>query len=223
MEIGPGGTGRSAVRAVGIPQEKVAIMPNLDLANQMIDECNVKFCNGSGNQSNHALDFGLDGRVQQMNSYRPRLLGMVPTGMITAHERAYSFGRALAHMPDVTVGNCGERSYWVYYRLCQLGIADVTVLTGAANNSINHDFVVIGANNVASGAYSQAVAPAWGGADIVICEPWFQSGSVSYARGIAYPLAAWPTWMPKIIAVTLKGKPHEHTLNRTNFHLIRNS
>jgi hypothetical protein len=199
-------------------------MPNLDLANQVIDECNVKFCNGSGNQLNHPWDLGQDGRNQQLRSYRPKLLGMVadPGLGLTAHQRAHSFGKALAYMDGATVGNCGERSYWVYYRLCEMGVADVTVLTGTGA-SINHDFVVIGANNVASGAYSQNAAPVWGGADIVICDPWFQSGTVSYACGIAYPLAAWPTWMPKIIAVTLKGLGHELTLNRANFPLIRNS
>lgn len=193
-------------------------MPNLDLANQMIDACNVKFCNGSGNQMNHPWDMSKSTRQSQMDAYRPKLRGMISQSP-NVQDRAYHTGKALAHMPEVTVGNCGERSYWVYYKLRELNVPNVTVLSGLAVNSINHDFVVIGATNVATGVYSQDTAPVWLGADIVICDPWFQSGTVSYSCGLAYALAAWPTWMPKIVAVTLKGRPNENTLVRTAFTL----
>jgi hypothetical protein len=197
-------------------------MPNLELANQLIDECNVKFCNGSANQLNHPLDDAKSTRQSQMDAYRPRLRGMLSNAP-TAQDRAFHTGKALDHMPEVTIGNCGERSYWVYYKLRERNVPNVSVLSGLAGNSINHDFVVIGATNVATGVYSQDTAPVWLGNDIVICDPWFQAGWVLYSCGIAYPVDAWPTWMPKIVAVTLAGRPNEHTLVRTAFTLTLSS
>jgi hypothetical protein len=199
-------------------------MSNLELANRMIALCNAKFCDGTGNLQTHPWDKGWQLRDQQIRAYRPGLTAAVagnlgPRDGLEA--RAFLTGQALDQMPGVRAGNCGERSFWIYYQLRREAVQNVVVLTGDGTTSINHDFVVIGATNVASGVYSQRIAPTWQGHDIVICEPWHQR-RLSFDNGVAYPLAAWPEWMPDIIEKTLKNMPQEKTLDRNAFHLLRN-
>jgi hypothetical protein len=199
-------------------------MPNLEIAEAIINECNVKFCDGTGNLKNHPWDQdGIVSRSQQLSAYRQQLNAAVPvqlTPHYTAQQRSLLTGQQLDNMPQAKVGNCGERSYWVYYKLTQRNVPNVVILSGNPATSINHDFVVIGATNVQSGYFSQSVAPAWAGHDIVICEPWHQAG-VLYDFGVAYPLASWTKWIPKIISITLEGRQQKDTLDRNHFFLNR--
>jgi hypothetical protein len=205
-------------------------MPNLEIANAAIADCNVKFGHGTGNLKNGPFELEEDVLVRnrQLTAYRVDLNKTVPattTEQYTVTQRAFDTGKALDNMPEAKVGNCAERCYWIYYKLTMKGIPNVTVLSGHGTESINHDFIAIGATGIKDGHfYSQDRAPShWQGSDVVICDPWFQAGTFSYAFGIAYPLAQWSTWIPKIIDKSLSGRPQEKTLNRKRFHLARYS
>jgi hypothetical protein len=199
-------------------------MPNLEIAEAIIKECNVKFCDGTGNLKNHPWDQdGILPRSQQLAAYRVQLNAAVPpqlTQHYTAQQRSFLSGQWLDNMPMARIGNCGERSYWIYYKLMQRAVPHLVVLSGDPTTSINHDFVVIGATNVQSAYFSQNIAPAWAGHDIVICEAWHQAG-LGYGFGVAYPLASWTKWIPEIISITLTGRPQKDTLDRNNFRLDR--
>jgi hypothetical protein len=198
-------------------------VPNLEVAQAIIKECNVKFSNGCSNQMNHPWDHGRPARNEQLNTLRDTMKGMVREDIdahYTLEHRALQTGAILDSMAEATIGNCGERSFWVYYKLRSKHVANVVILSGDPKTSIAHDFVVIGATNVASGAYSERIAPNWLGQDIVICDPWYQS-RLSYTCGVAYPLSSWSEWMPDIIAKTLDEKPQGKTLDRNSFQLRR--
>jgi hypothetical protein len=214
-------------------------MPNLDTAREVIKQVNLKFRDGCGNQPTGAFDFDTPSRRAKLDGSQRKALKegvehqqvfgirvVDPDGKVTQvidtlrPTRAWATGQWLESEPTATVGNCGERSFLAAYLLRKANVPHVTVLTGPSATSINHDFVVIGATDVADRSdYSQDTAPGWSGQDIVICDPWFQGTRWSYECGIAYRLAEWPTWMPKIIDTTLAGYPHEKTLNRKKFSL----
>lgn len=220
-------------------------MPNLDIARAVIKRVNAKFRDGCGNQSTGVFDLGMKSRAAKLSGSQRKALkedvehkqifgikvtdennNTVEVVHTLIPTRSHYSGEWLDKEATATVGNCGERSFLAAYWLRQDDVRNVTVLNGAPGSSINHDFVVIGATNIAPRAeYSDRIAPTWQGQDIVICDPWFQAGSggiTDYECGIAYRLAEWPTWMPRIVAATLKGRPEEKQLDRNKFILTVN-
>jgi hypothetical protein len=187
-------------------------MPNLDIARAVIKKVNEKFRDGCGNQDNGPFDNGQAARDAKLKGAQRKaikdhvehnqvfsirvvdpdnhVVQVVDTLIPT---RAWAAGVWLEKTEEATVGNCGERSFLAAHVLRKDHVPDVTVLSGNTSTSINHDFVVIGATNIAATAqYSQSVTPNWQGNDIVICDPWYQAGTFSYECGIAYLLDHWP-------------------------------
>jgi hypothetical protein len=210
---------------------------NVNRSRKVIWEVNQKFKDGCANQDTGLRDKGRPARHAKLEGSQRKAMkeGVAhkiinnivvtdPNNHVTTVEqtliptRAHETAIWLEKEETATIGNCGERAFYGAHLLRKAGAANVSILTGATKDSINHDFIVIGATDIAPRAsYSQSLAPAWNGTDIVICDAWFQSSVISYACGLAYPLAGWPKWMPDIIASTVKGNPTEKTLNRTNF------
>jgi hypothetical protein len=185
-------------------------VPNMDVAKAIINAVNAKMHGGAGNLKSGPWD-----RCELSNpklaTDRAALLHAQAHSPVpvpnTAQGRTNFSGAYIHGDPGFTVGNCGERCYYGLYllknHLINLGGAPPPVgyvLTGDSTTSINHDFIVLGAGNVPPSAnYSVTQIPPWTGADVVICDPWYQDGVFSYEHGVAYPLNKWGEMLPKII------------------------